>query len=564
MSKLVRYSVLESPYNALGYGQNQIITHQIDSSSIMDLSEAVLWCRITPTTANGSFYNVSFGNVRFDNNYFFNNSKIKFGKVGYVDEALYSNIREMNLNNYKYNYEQRNSIGNFGVMGSSINGAAIPGSPLLVNYDTGTYLSADIPIYLRDIHPILRKMRSVPMDKLGQLTLTNELNIDGITKFIQEPAVTIPKQEPATFADIDATGKVLTTTADMSATLFPYYNANGPTGTKVVINATNMTNSPLTTYIVSYGNSGAKATITLLDDMVKGANDITNITMTVVDPDIFLVAPLANANTQTLTSYFEYTQAELDSLKLLPNIGMQVYGGVNIPTNIKATVSVANAALNAQNKIVFTLKQQFNPGATSRPHLKLEPATNNNFVIAVDHIYLTIPELILAPTQRDALLNKFNGNGKIQFNSWTVQPVQMYAGNAFQHVFTLERDTKACFLMLPNGGLLSDATGLISYRNAINNIDTTEMDVKYNSSMYYHKLIKTFAHCGTNCNAFPFDPTQNAGTGQIPIIAERVKPAENNKLLVRLTGNNMPAQTIYLFEYREREMTNTKGYITIE
>ena len=111
----------------------------------------------------------------------------------------------------------------------------------------------------------------------------------------------------------------------------------------------------------------------------------------------------------------------------------------------------------------------------------------------------------------------------------------------FQHRFDLEGNTLNTYLLSPSGtGLLSEANNLSSYRVRLNNLDTTNRDIKVNSALYLDKLKSTFFNSGLRCRQF----------GEENVMV--VEPLKDiNITFIAITGTT-DAYTVQGFEYIDR------------
>ena len=125
------------------------------------------------------------------------------------------------------------------------------------------------------------------------------------------------------------------------------------------------------------------------------------------------------------------------------------------------------------------------------------------------------------------------------FPSWNVEQVNVPATTQYNHLFEIEPSTINVIALSKTSASanpISLSDNLSNYRIRIDDIDQTNRDIEYKSSLYYDSLIRTFNNMGSSYQLRNLYPTVGNGV-EMAIMSNPVSNSPNTQML-QLSYNN--------------------------
>ena len=214
--------------------------------------------------------------------------------------------------------------------------------------------------------------------------------------------------------------------------------------------------------------------------------------------------------------------------------------------SIQVYRSIAGAAIAAVETTIASITRDANDNLVITTATSCGALTNGQ---AVTHIYIgtntCTMDLVIEDVNLVAVrhMSKPPSPDSQLFSSWNVEQVNVPATTQYNHLFEIEPSTINVLALSPTTATnpISLVDSLTSYRIRVDDIDQTNRDVEFKSSLYYDSLMRTFNNMGSGYQLRNLYPTVGNGV-EMAVMTSPISNSPNTQML-QLSYNNSIAGT---------------------
>ena len=218
------------------------------------------------------------------------------------------------------------------------------------------------------------------------------------------------------------------------------------------------------------------------------------------------------------------------------DVGFWVGETIKINAQAAALTITAISVPDANKKITITVNQD--PAPVIADGADAHIFNTEAGALSFDVLEPSLIVMEYKPSDKESQKISRQVKRGFEFQCWSLEQDNLKAGNSYFKQFYLDPGCDRTLLLATDGAsLTSSINNFTDYRTEINNVDTTNKNVEYNTSLYRDRIMR----------AMPIQ-VQNL-TNTTFVIPERV-PLSKNQLAyqVNLQGAAMPASNVYLFK----------------
>lgn len=212
----------------------------------------------------------------------------------------------------------------------------------------------------------------------------------------------------------------------------------------------------------------------------------------------------------------------------------------------------------ASNVITITLAAGLpDSGAHAKTNVRLVELTASSSAYSITDVKLVLMKEHPNNGTSDKIKRAFRGGVSIPYMTYTLEQIDMPAGNEFNKQFYLDPNCRGTLLMaVDNDKLESEITNVASYRTRTNGEDNTSVDVLVGDPLYKDRILYTFNSLDERVR----------NLRDIPFLAANPNPMNNEQTQYAITikGAAMTARTLHLYKAVQRVLDIKGNNVSVQ